>query len=88
MLGGVVCLVGTGLDRPPPTLAAAASAAIDPPPPPAARPADGGLAARNVTRVLRSRRRTTVALDGVGLDVAPGEAVRGSSARTAPASPP
>ncbi|MFV2179228.1 ABC transporter ATP-binding protein [Actinomadura sp. LOL_016] len=56
-------------------LAAAATAAIDPPPAPAGRPADGSLSFRKVTRVLRSRRRETVALDGVDLDVAPGEAV-------------
>ncbi|MEV5828687.1 ATP-binding cassette domain-containing protein [Spirillospora sp. NPDC052242] len=56
-------------------LAAAATAAVDPPPAPAARPSDGSLALRGTTRVLRSRRRATVALDGVDLDVAPGEAV-------------
>ncbi|RSN42566.1 ABC transporter ATP-binding protein [Actinomadura sp. WAC 06369] len=33
------------------------------------------MALRGTTRVLRSRRRATVALDGVDLDVAPGEAV-------------
>ncbi|GAA0224367.1 ABC transporter ATP-binding protein [Actinomadura nitritigenes] len=56
-------------------LVAAATAA---PPPPGVPPAAGdgeAVSVRGLRRVLRSRRRTTVALDGAGLAVRPGESV-------------
>ncbi|MFD0902448.1 ABC transporter ATP-binding protein [Actinomadura sediminis] len=70
--GRILTAPRTGLAR---DLAAAATAVADPPPAPAARPSEGSLSLRGTSRVLRSRRRTTVALDGVDLDVAPGDAV-------------
>ncbi|GAA4056075.1 ABC transporter ATP-binding protein [Actinomadura miaoliensis] len=57
-------------------LEAAEAAPAPRPVPPAAEPStEGGLALQGVRRVLRSRRRRTVALDDVDLDIAPGEAV-------------